>query len=431
MTPLPPWPVIDTDERAAVDRVLRSGKINYWTGDECRSFEDEWSAAHSGDSTGVRGSSPKLHSIAMANGSLTLDAALRSLGVGAASADFGGRADDEVIVSPRTYVASALCAVMAGARPVFAEVDRESGCVTAETLDAARSPRTRAVIPVHIGGWPCDMPSIMAWAEEHGIRVIEDCAQAHGATIAGRPVGTFGDFASWSFCQDKIMTTGGEGGMLCTQHSELFRRAWAIAQHGKAFGRATESPQANNGVQFRWLVDSVGTNMRMTEMQAAIGRCQLRKLSRWVEARRRNAGVLTSVLRRQSSVPLRIPAIPEGHSCYRWVAFVDHTLDDDDAEPNLRDGILHALAAAQIPAMMGSCSEVYRESVFADRGLAPPARLPIARELGESSLTLLVHHTIDEPCMLEYASAVSDALTRLSGTGRVPRASESTPERRG
>jgi dTDP-4-amino-4,6-dideoxygalactose transaminase len=401
---LPPWPVFEPDELDAVQAVLRSGRVNYWSGSACRDFEAAWSQAHRA------GSSRPLHSLAMANGSLTMDAALRVLGIGPG---------DEVIVSPRSYVASAMCVVLAGATPVFADVDPESGCITAETAEAVRSERTRAVIPVHIGGWPCDMPSIARWAAEHGIRVLEDCAQAHGAHVAGQPVGTFGTFASWSFCQDKIITTGGEGGMLCTPDEELHARCWAFAQHGKDMHVAKGGPSPEGPGRFLWLVRHEGTNLRMTEMQAAIGLRQLAKLPTWVETRRRNSLIMQEALREVAG--LRVPKTPDGHAHYRCVAFVE----TGDA-PAVRNRLLDALNTAGIIGMHGSCSEIYREQAFQSRGFTPASmgrgpldsdgRLPNARRLGETSLTFLVHHTIDEATMRRYADAARSCIERaLSG----------------
>jgi dTDP-4-amino-4,6-dideoxygalactose transaminase len=401
--PLPPWPVFEPDELNAVDRVLRSGKVNYWTGSACRDFESAWSAAHQG-----------MRSLSMANGSLTMDCALRALGIGPG---------DEVIVSPRSYVASAMCVVLAGATPVFADVDQESGCITPKTAEAVRSQRTRAIIPVHIGGWPCDMHALISWAGAHRMSVIEDCAQAHGGQIAGRPIGTFGTFASWSFCQDKILTTGGEGGMLATADETLYRRSWSHAQHGKDLDAALDPREASPGGPggFRWLISHTGTNLRMTEMQAAIGLCQLRKLPTWLAARRRNSMIMQEALREIDI--LRVPETPDGHAHYRCVAFVR-----GERGPILRNRLLRELIAAGLPVMYGTCAEIYRERLFDRRGLTPAAirrgaldadgRLPIARLLGETSLTFPCHHTIDEATMREYAKASSRCLERVLADSR-------------
>ena len=382
-TALPPWPIFEADEIAAVDAVLRSGRVNYWTGDQCKLFERAWSDYHGG-----------MHSLAMANGSLTLDTALRVLNIGAG---------DEVIVSPRSYVASAMCAVLAGAKPIFADVEANSGNMTVASMEAVRTSRTKACIPVHIAGWPCDMPAISAWAAQHGIHIIEDCAQAHGAHIDGRSVGTWGVFSSWSFCQDKIMTTGGEGGMLCTPDLRLWKKAWQYSQHGKDYD-LSHAKVAEPG--FRWLIAHEGTNLRMTEMQAAIGLCQLRKLDDWVDRRARNSAIMQEALRGLRGV--RVPSTPAGHAHYRCMAYA-HTATD-------RPKLLAALVRAGLQANIGSCAEIYREPIFAQHGLAPTNSLPVAHALGETSIALMVHHTIDEVTMHRHAGEVRSALESVDMT---------------
>jgi dTDP-4-amino-4,6-dideoxygalactose transaminase len=377
-THLPPWPLFEPDELAAVDSVLRSGRVNYWTGDQCRLFERAWSDYHSG-----------IHSLAMANGSLTLEVALRALGVGKG---------DEVIVTPRSYIASAMSVILVGAKPVFADVDAESGNITVASIEAVRTPRTKACIPVHIAGWPCDMSAISAWGAEHGVHIIEDCAQAHGGSIGERRVGTWGIFSSWSFCQDKIMTTGGEGGMLCTPDKELWKKAWQFAQHGKDYDQAHSK---NSGPGFRWLVQHEGTNLRMTEMQAAIGLCQLRKLDDWLARRTRNSKIMQEALREVRG--LRVPLTPKGHAHYRCMAY-------EEGGVVVRDRILSSLEKAGLFSNVGPCPEIYCEPLFADQGIAPAKPLPLARALGEASLAFLVHHTIDEESMRRYAKTIAEVV---------------------
>jgi len=375
---LPSWPLFEPDELAAVDSVLRSGRVNYWTGDQCKLFERAWSDYHSG-----------IHSLAMANGSLTLEVALRVLGVGKG---------DEVIVTPRSYIASAMSVMLVGARPVFADVDAESGNITVASIEAVRTRRTKACIPVHIAGWPCDMPAISAWGTEHGVHIIEDCAQAHGGSIGGRRVGTWGIFSSWSFCQDKIMTTGGEGGMLCTPDKELWKKAWQFAQHGKDY----DLVHSKNSVPgFRWLVEHEGTNLRMTEMQAAIGLCQLRKLDDWLARRTRNSKIMQEALREVGG--LRVPVTPKGHAHYRSMAY-------EEGGRVARDRVLDSLEKGGLFSNVGPCPEIYREPLFVDQGIAPAKPLPVARALGEASLAFLVHHTIDEESMRHYAKKTAEVV---------------------
>jgi len=378
MHTLPSWPIFEDDELAAVEAVLSSGRVNYWTGDQCKLFEHAWSDYHNG-----------IHSLAMANGSLTLEAALRVLGIGEG---------DEVIVASRSYVASAMCVVVAGAKPVFADIDKESGNITVASIEAVRTPRTKACIPVHLAGWPCDMPAISAWGNQHGVHIIEDCAQAHGASIGGKRVGTWGIFSSWSFCQDKIMTTGGEGGMLCTPDKELWKKAWQFAQHGKNYDLAHSK---NNSPGFRWLVHHEGTNLRMTEMQAAIGLCQLRKLDDWLARRTRNSKIMQEALREVRG--LRVPLTPKGHAHYRCMAY-------EEGGVVVRDRILASLEKAGLFSNVGPCPEIYCEPLFTDQGIAPAKPLPLARALGEGSLAFLVHHTIDEESMRRCAKKIAEVV---------------------
>ena len=378
------WPVFGEDERCAVDRVLRSGKVNYWTGGETRAFEREFAEA-----CGCR------YGVALANGTVALELALNVLGIGAGA---------EVVVTPRTFIASASAIVLSGARPVFADVDPDSQNITAASIEAVLSPRTRAIIAVHLAGWPCEMGPILELARVRGLKVIEDCAQAHGATYEGRPVGSFGDVAAFSFCQDKIMTTGGEGGMLVTNDESLWKRAWGYKDHGKSYDAVfnREHPPG-----FRWLHESFGTNWRMTEMQAVLGRIQLGRLEDWVERRRRNAAILTERLRPIPAVRVTAPPAEIGHAFYRYYAFVR---PERLAEGWSRDRIMAEITRRGVPCFSGSCSEIYLEQAFEARGLRPAARLPTARLLGETSLAFLVHPTLGEGDLARAADIVGSVL---------------------
>jgi dTDP-4-amino-4,6-dideoxygalactose transaminase len=377
--PFAPWPWFAPDDIEAATRVLQSGRINYWTGDEGRQFENEFAAF-----AGCR------HGIALANGTVALELALYALGIGPG---------DEVVTTARTFIASASCAVMRGAVPVMADVDRDSQNTTAETIRAALTPRTRAIIAVHLAGWPCDMDPILELARERGLKVVEDCAQAHGATYKGRPVGSMGDVNAFSFCQDKIMTTGGEGGLLTTNDSDAWARAWAFKDHGKSFEAVY---QRSHGPGFRWLHESFGTNWRLTEMQSAMGRVLLRKLPEMVDKRRRLADTLT---RRFSEMPflrVTVPASEIGHSYYKYYVFL--------RPERLRDGwsrqrVIDAINAEGIPCFSGSCSEIYLEKAF-PKEMRPSSPLPVARELGETALMFLVHPTLTEADMHDTANAV-------------------------
>jgi dTDP-4-amino-4,6-dideoxygalactose transaminase len=366
--PFAAWPHFEADEIEAAASVLRSGKVNYWTGQEGRLFETEFA-----QSVGTK------YAICVANGTVALELALQALGIGRG---------DEVITASRTFIASASCIVMRGARPVCVDVDRDSQNITAETIRRAITPRTKAIIAVHLAGWPCDMDEILRLAAEYDLRVIEDCAQAQGAMYKGRPVGSIGDVAAFSFCQDKIMTTAGEGGMLTTNRHEIWERAWSFKDHGKNYDAVYNR---EHGAGFRWLHESFGTNWRMTEMQAALGRVALKKVPRWIETRRRHAETLTKALSRLPG--LRIPATPAGsqHAYYKYYAFVCPEMLQDSWD---RNAILHAIEGQGVPCFVGSCSEIYLEKAFVARRRHPS--LPVAKLLGETSLMFLVHPTLSD-----------------------------------
>ncbi len=367
-TSFSPWPSFTDEEADAVRNVILSNKVNYWTGHEGREFEKEFAAWASTE-----------YAIALANGTVALDVALLALGIGEG---------DEVVVTPRTFLASVSSIVNAGAVPVFAEVDRDSQNITAETIRAVLTSRTKAVICVHLAGWPCDMDPIMALAAEHDLKVVEDCAQAHGARYKGRPVGSIGHVGAWSFCQDKIMTTGGEGGMVTTDDRSLWKRMWSMKDHGKSWDAVYERQHAPG---FRWLHESFGTNWRMMEVQAVIGRIQLRRMDTWHASRLANCERIWSAAKALRG--LRVPDIPKAilHAGYKCYVFVE---PGELAEGWSRDRILNEISAKGVPCFSGSCSEVYLEKASDNTGWRPANRLEIARELGETSLMFLVHPTL-------------------------------------
>ncbi len=375
-----PWPVFADDEVSAVTETLRSGKVNYWTGDLCRQFERAYSAY-----TGAR------YAVAVANGTVALELALYALGIGAG---------DEVITPSRTYVASASCAVARGALPVVVDVDRATQNICPAAIRAAITPRTRAIIVVHLAGWPCDMDAIMAIAREFDLKVIEDCAQAHGAMYRGKPVGSIGHAAAFSFCQDKIISTGGEGGMLTTSDEQVWERAWAYKDIGRSYDAVYRREHAPG---FRWLTESFGTNWRMTEMQAAIGLLQLSKLDGWIERRSAHAMQLTELFMRIPAVRVTVPPPDVRHAYYKYYVFVEPSLLAPDWS---RDRIVDALNARGVPCFVGSCSEIYLEKAFETLPMRPSERLPVARELGETSLMFMVHPTLAPGWLDEVGSVI-------------------------
>lgn len=380
----PGWPVYADDERAAADAVLASGRVNYWTGDECRSYEREY-AEYLGAS----------RAIALANGTLALELALRCWGIGPG---------DEVVVTPRSFMASVSCVVLQGATPVFADVDRDSGNLTVATIERVLTERTRAVIPVHLAGWPCDMSPIMDLASNRGLKVLEDCAQAHGAHYWGCPVGSLADAGAFSFCQDKIITTAGEGGLLATRDEELWRRAWSYKDHGKEWDAVYNRQHAPG---FRWVHESFGTNWRLTETQAAIGRLQLRKLPAWRETRARNAARYIEAFAGLEA--LRVPLPPAGME-HAWYKFYAYVRPEALKAGWSRDRLIAEISGRGVPCFSGSCSEIYLERAFDRTDLRPKERLAVAMELGETSLMFLVHPTLSEQQAAQMAAIAADVV---------------------
>lgn len=377
-TKFEPWPSFTQEEAEAVSQVLLSNKVNYWTGTESRLFEREF--AQWADSK---------YAIALGNGTLALDIALEVLGL---------QPEDEVIVTPRTFIASISSVVNAGAKPVFADIDENSGNISPQTIEAVITDKTKAIICVHLAGWPCDMDGIMALAEKYNLYVIEDCAQAHGAKYKGRSVGSIGHFGAWSFCQDKIMTTGGEGGMVTTNDEALWRKMWAYKDHGKSYAAVYETEHAPG---YRWLHESFGTNWRITEMQSVIGRIQLTRMAEWTAKRTANAhAILQACKPWEQKGYLNVPVMEQmpgfedcTHAYYKLYVYVKL---ENLPENWSRDRIINEINELGVPCYSGSASEVYLEKAFDNTGLRPEPRLPIAKQLGETSLMFLVHPTLLE-----------------------------------
>ena len=392
-TSISPWPSFTQEEADAVTKVLLSNKVNYWTGQEGRFFEKEFAIF-----------SDCKYAVAVANGTLALDLALVALGVGARN---GGHQSDEVIVTSRTFIASISCIINAGAKPVFADVELDSQNISANTISKVLTDNSKAIICVHLAGWPCEMHDIMALAKQHNLLVIEDCAQAHGAKYKGKSVGCFGDVAAWSFCQDKIMTTGGEGGMLTTNNENLWRKAWAFKDHGKSYQAVYET---DHPAGYRWLHESFGTNWRLTEMQSAIGRIQLTKMPTWQKKRAENAERIFAIGRRFNF--LTVPEIPNymQHAQYKCYVQVNSEMLPVDWS---RDKIIKLISSKGIPCYSGSCSEVYKERAFEHTNYRPHCSLINAKKLGEESLMFLVHPTLTDDEITLTCKVIKEVFTTI------------------
>ncbi len=379
------WPLYSEAEIEAVVTVMQSGKVNYWTGNEGHAFEVEYA-----EYLGVK------HTLAVSNGTNALELCLRALGIGPG---------DEVIVPCRTFMASASCVVQVGAKPIVCDIDLHSQNLSIETIEPHLNAKTKAIIAVHLGGWPCDMEALLSFAERHHLFLIEDCAQAHGAQIKGKPVGSFGHMAAFSFCQDKIMSTLGEGGLVATSHEDAWKKAWAYKDHGKGYDTVYHTPHPPG---FRWLHDSFGSNYRMTEAQAAVGRLQLQKLPAWQQERARNAAMFDAALSELKSVSIPKPSPDLTHAYYRYYLFVEPTALQSGWS---RDRIIQEINALGIWCQVGSCSEIYLEKAFSEAALVPKTRFKNAKMLGETSLALLVDPLYSEDEIQKAAQQIKQLLS--------------------
>ena len=386
-TAFEPWPSFTEQEADAVSQVLLSNKVNYWTGQECREFEKEFAQF-----------TQTQYAVALANGTVALDVALKALNIGAG---------DDVIVTSRTFLASASSIVTAGANPIFADVELDSQNISARTIEAVLTPNTKAIICVHLAGWMCDMDPIMQLAKEKGLYVIEDCAQAHGAMYKGKPAGSIGHIGAWSFCQDKIMTTGGEGGMVTTNDEQLWKKMWSYKDHGKNFD-SIYNKQHPPG--FRWLHDSFGTNWRMMEMQAVIGRIQLKKMPEWTAKRLANMEKIYAAFADSPYFSVHRPSDDYVHAAYKCYVQVNI-----DALPEgwSRDRIMQEINALNVPCFSGSCSEVYLEHAFDGTAWRPAQRLVNAHQLGETSLMFLVHPNLSNDSIEKTTVAIQQVIQQM------------------
>ena len=386
---LNPWPYFDEEMINITKEILSSGKVNYWTGNHCRQFELSFAKLFE-----------QKYSVSLMNGSVALTAAYMSLEL---------KKDDEVITTPRTFIATTYAMQILGIKPVFVDVCRNSGTITSNNIERAINSKTKAIAVVHIGGWPADMESICALAKKYNLKVIEDCSQAHGAKINNKPVGSFGDIATWSFCQDKIISTGGEGGMISTNNEILMDKIWSYKDHGKTRNAVYK---INHNPGYRWVHERIGTNMRMTEIQAAIGEIQLKRLDKWIDLRNRNAFILFDHLK---DIPcIRIP-MPESNIKSAWYKFYVYLEFNNLKSDWNRNKIISELAKKNFPSFYGSCSEIYLEKGLKNFKISGyKERLEFAEELGKTSLMFLVHPTITINQITNYAENIRKVLMKAS-----------------
>jgi dTDP-4-amino-4,6-dideoxygalactose transaminase len=386
------WPSFDYKDASKISQILLSNKVNYWTGNEGKKFEKEF----------AKFANTK-YAIAVSNGTVALDLALKLLNL---------KKNDEVIVTPRSFIASVSSVINCGATPVFADIDINSGNICLNTISKVITKKTKAIICVHIAGFPCAMDKIMKFAKKKSLKVIEDCSQAHGAKIKNKSVGSFGDISAWSFCQEKNITTGGEGGMITTNSYRLWKKCWSLKDHGKNYKEAFFSKSKG----YKWLHHSFGGNYRLTEFQSALGRIQLKKINTWNNKRNFNSKVILDELKKYKGL-VNIPNIPKDykHAWYRCCVSINKCFLKKNWT---RDKIIDELSIRGIGVNIGSCPEIYLEKAFKNKPYKPKRRLVNAKVLGETNIAFLVHPTISSGELLNIKKSINQVFQRAYNLNR-------------
>jgi perosamine synthetase len=373
----PRWPLLGPEDIAAVAEVLDSGKLTQLSGRSVGDFERAFAKWHGAE-----------HCVATSSGTTAIHAALIALGVAPG---------DEVIVPAHTFIASATPVLHQGATPVFADVDERTFCISPDSVRERITERTRAIIAVHLNGHPADLDALLEIARPRGIAIIEDAAQAHGATYKGRKAGTIGEAGCFSFWEDKIITTGGEGGAILTADASLAERMRRIRHHGEG---PIEGARAYYHLE-------LGYNYRMTAMQAATGLVQLRKLEEYLIARRRNATHLSERLGEIPQVEPPFIADYAVHSYYKYVCRLRRDSGIDIAR------FVSAVAAEGLPISRRYPTPLPQQPVFRNAGLADAA-CPVADRLSSELFTMLVHPTASVADMDDYVTAIAKVSRALT-----------------
>lgn len=398
--PYPPWPDYGEEEVAAAVAVLRSGHLARQSGSEVRAFEQAFAERY-----GVK------HAIAVSSGTAALHVALAALGVGPG---------DDVINTAHCFIGTATPVLHAGAVPIFADIDPRTFNIDPASVETKITPHTKAIVPVHLNGCPADMAAFLDIAQRHDLFVVEDAAQAHGALYDGQLVGTIGDVGCFSFWEDKILTTGGEGGMVITDDDDLAHRARKIHHHGEE--RSDGDYYAAERLYFH---DMLGYNFRMTEVQGALGRVQLTRLDDYVAARRQHAHHLSRLL---ADVPGIIPPYepPEAqHAFYKYIIRLDC---DVITAPALQ--FMTALQAEGIACSRRYPTPLHQQPLFTEHkgygntqapfswyeGTLPQygSGLPAAEQLPDALIMIRMQPTFSEQDVEQIAQAVAKVAAAYS-----------------
>lgn len=403
------WPQFDENAIGAVEAVLRSGKVNYWTGRQGMEFEKkfaEWQGSK--------------FAISVATGTAALHVALTALGIGPG---------DEVIIPSYTFIATSFSVVQAGAIPRFADVNLEDHCISIASAEKLVTPRTKAIMPVHLYGNVTDMDAVWAFAMKHNLFVIEDNAEAFGGEYKGKKTGTLSHISGCSFCQNKTFTTGGEGGMVTTDDEDLAWKARSFRDHGYDVQARMSLLELEQKLPY--IHNMVGWNYRMTEMQSAIGIAELERIDTWnMPARRRNAHIVIDRLKALPQVRFLPIDTPERRNGWFVMAFSlnieDMTCDIQQfAKACAAEGALvwkvfwpqcHTEKAFQLKQAFGKSGFPFTSKEYSDPASADYSQVEVPNALWHEThtFTCFAYPTFSEDDMHQIADALEKVIRAYS-----------------
>ena len=331
------WPNFSQNLIQKVVKVIKSGNINYTYGTQGKKFENFFSK-YIGNK----------YSIALCNGTAALEVALKSLELPKKS---------EIIVPARSFFSSAACIVNTGHIPIFADVDLITQNISIQDVKKKITKRTKAIICVHLGGMPCDMYNLKKIAKKNNLKIIEDCSQAHGASIENKKIGSFGDISTWSFCTDKIISTLGEGGMISTNKKKLYEFCKSYINHGTKLKN-----DKKNFNKFIYNKDSFGTNLRLTEIQSCSGLEQLKNLKKiQIKREKMSKDYFNLIMKNQNHLYSYYPPQKTKSAWYRFYFFIK---SDVKNYKKIRNKIIKNLKQKNLRCFTGACPEIYLEKSF-------------------------------------------------------------------
>ena len=360
------WPNFSKDLVSKVGKILSSGKINYTNGQYGKKFEKEFSKF-----VGNK------YSIAICNGTAALEVAIKSLKL---------PKNSEIIVTARSFFASAACIVNTGHIPIFADIDLLTQNISLHDIKKKISKKTKAIICVHLAGIPCNMHDIKKLGNKNKIKIIEDCAQAHGASLDNKQVGSFGDVSTWSFCNDKIISTLGEGGMISTNNKKIYDFCKTYINHGSVL------QNKKNSEKFIYNKDYFGTNLRITEIQSIAGLEQLKNLKKvQIKREKMSKSYFHIISKYQNYIYSYFPSRNIKCAWYRFYFFLKTDVKDYQ---KIRFKIIKNLKRNNLKCFTGSCPEIYLEKSFKKLKNFKVTRLINSKILGQTSIALDINHTL-------------------------------------